>query len=111
MAIADKIVTLICLFGGFYWLRARARSINLENRIGPVVLGVFVLLPAALFGEKWLFDHYHFGAYTDLLIKAAILVATFPVIGFVFLKPGAEEPDADASGAQAGSNDGSENPK
>jgi hypothetical protein len=100
MAIVDKIVTLICLFGGFYWLRARARSINLENRIGPVVLGIFVLLPAVLFGEKYLFDNYHFGAYTDLLVKAALLVATFPIIGLIFLKPGSEAADPEAAGGQ-----------
>ncbi|HKP97963.1 MAG TPA: hypothetical protein VJ385_19680 [Fibrobacteria bacterium] len=83
----DKIVTLICLFGGFFWLRARARSINLENQIGKAVVGVFVLLPAVLFGEKYLFDNYHFGTYTDLLLKVALLLATFPAIGLPFLKP------------------------
>lgn len=98
MVIADKIVTLICLFGGFFWLRARARSINLENRIGKVIAGVFILLPIILFGEKYLFDHFHFGPYTDLLLKVGLLAATFPVIGFAFLKPQAADADPAAGG-------------
>lgn len=101
----DKILTLLCLFGGFYWLRARARAVNLENRIGNAVIGVFVLLPAILFGEKYLFDTFHFGPYTDLLFKAVLLAAPFPVIGLVFLKP---ETGADAEASAAATADPAE---
>jgi hypothetical protein len=89
---------LVCLFGGFFWLRARARSINLDNQIGKSMIGVFVVLPALLIGEKYLFDHWHFGAYTDLLLKAGLALATFPAIGFLFLKPGAPEPETGSDG-------------
>ncbi|MDB5049233.1 MAG: hypothetical protein JWO30_2304 [Fibrobacteres bacterium] len=92
MAIVDKIVTLICLFAGFFWLRERARSIRLENQIGKSVIGVFVLLPAILLGEKYLFDNFHFGTFTDLFLKAVLLLATFPIVGFTFLKPGSPDP-------------------
>jgi hypothetical protein len=103
MLIADKIVTLLCLLAGFLWLRERARFIKLENQMGKAMLGVFVLLPAVLFGEKYLFDTYHFGAYTDLALKAVLLLLPFPLIGFLLLKrqpsaPGEAQP---ASGQSA----------
>jgi hypothetical protein len=91
MAMTEKIVLLICLFGGFYWLRARTRSVDLENQMLKAVLGVFVLLPAILVGEKYLFEMFHFGIYTDILLKAALILATFPAIGFGFLRGGAIE--------------------
>ncbi len=88
MALAEKIITLICLFAGFFWLRQRARSVDLEHQMGKSLVGVFVLLPAILIGEKYLFEHFHFGAYTDLLLRVLLVSATFPTIGFAFIKPG-----------------------
>jgi hypothetical protein len=88
MAMTEKIVLVLCLFGGFLWLRARSRAINLENQVGRAMGGVFLLLPALLIGEKYVFDHYlHLGPWTDLLIKTVVTVATFPAIGIFFLKP------------------------
>ncbi len=77
----------LILFGGFFWLRARARGMNLENQRGKVVFGVFVVLTALLVGEKNLFEHWHFGTYTELLLKAALAFASFAVVGLFFLKP------------------------
>jgi hypothetical protein len=102
MIIADKIVTLLCLLGGFLWLRERARSISLDNQMGRAVIGVFVILPAVLFGEKYLFEHYHFGIYTDLLIKAFLLLIPFPLIGFLLLKKGSSEPETAPANAPSG---------
>ena len=91
MAIAEKIVMLVCLFGGFWWIRERARILNLENRMGRTMIGVFVVLPALLVGEKYIFDNWHFGAYTDLLFKAGGALATFAAVGFLFLRQGKGE--------------------
>ncbi len=100
MILADKIVTLLCLLAGFLWIRERARAVSLENQIGRAVIGVFVILPAVLFGEKYFFDNFHFGAYTDLLIKAVLLLLPFPLIGFLLLKRSPPEPGS-AKGAPA----------
>jgi len=81
----EKIIIIICLFAGFYWIRSRSRQVNLESRMLKSILGVFVLLPASLLGEKFLFEKFHFGAWQDLVIKVAILIATFLIIGFGFL--------------------------
>jgi hypothetical protein len=87
----DKIVLGLCLLGGFLWIRKRSRSIDLENQKGRSLLGVFGILPAALLGEKYLFEWLHFDLYTNTAIKAATLIATFLIVGFGFLKPGLAE--------------------
>jgi hypothetical protein len=99
MIIADKIVTLLCLLGGFLWLRERVRAVSPEDQMGKAVIGVFVILPAVLFGEKYLFEHYHFGLAVDLLIKAVLLLLPFPLIGFLLLKR--KQPPEDGSDAAA----------
>ena len=105
MAIAEKILMLVCLFGGFWWIRERARILNLENRMGRTMLGVFVVLPALLIGEKYIFDHWHFGAYTDLLLKAGAALATFAAVGFLFLRQGnAAEEQGEIDSKDSGSN-------
>jgi hypothetical protein len=83
----DRAVLIVCLFGGFLWLRNRARRFDLGKRQNIVVFGIFLLLPAVLVGEKQLFDLLHFGKYTNLLIIAASLTATFAAIGYGFLRP------------------------
>ncbi|MDB5104793.1 MAG: hypothetical protein JWP91_2482 [Fibrobacteres bacterium] len=95
---AEKLITLICLFTGFFWLRKRARSADLEHQMGRSLIGVFVVLPGILIGEKYLFEHFHFGAYTDILFRALIVSATFPAIGFGFIKPGVLEEDGGPAG-------------
>jgi len=94
MALTEKIVMALILFGGFFWLRARARGMNLETQRGKVVFGVFVVLTALLVGEKNLFEHWNFGIYTDLLLKAVLAFASFAVVGIFFLKPGPPEAEA-----------------
>lgn len=91
MIMPEKIVLLICLFGGFFWLRKRSRSVDLESQMTKALLGVFVLLPASLIGEKYVFEMFHFGTYTDILIKAVAILATFLLIGFGFLRAGTVE--------------------
>ena len=93
MALAEKILMALILFGGFFWLRARARGMNLETQRGRVVFGVFGVLTALLVGEKALFEHWHFGTYTDLLLKAGLALASFAIVGIFFLKPGPPESD------------------
>jgi len=87
----EKIFMLICLFGGFYWLRKRSRSVDLESQMTKAILGVFVLLPASLIGEKYLFELIHLGTYTGILVKAVAILATFLAIGFGFLRTGTTE--------------------
>ena len=91
MVLAEKVVMALVLFGGFFWLRSRARGMNLESQRGKAVFGVFGVLTALIIGEKTLFEHWHFGAYTDLLLKAALAAATFAIVGFFFLNPSASE--------------------
>ncbi len=93
MQMAEKIILLIFLFAGFFWLRRRARSIDLENRMTKAIFGVFILLPGMLIGEKFLLEQLQLGRYTDLLIKALAIAVTFPIIGFGFLKSGNAEED------------------
>jgi hypothetical protein len=87
MPLSEKIVMGLLLFAGYWWLRARARSMNLEGSPGRVIVGVFGVLTALLMGEKALFDHYSFGPYTDLFLKAALAALSFAAIGFLFLRP------------------------
>ncbi len=77
----------MCIFGGFLWLRARARSVRAERRQGPVVAGIFLVLPVLLILESRLFAKLPYGPATNILIKAAFLVSTFAAIGFGFLRP------------------------
>jgi hypothetical protein len=103
MVLTEKIVMALILFGGFFWLRARARRMNLENRPGRVIFGVFGVLTALLIGEKAFFDHWHFGAYTDLLLKVALAGGSFALVGLYFLKPGGPEPETTGENAAEGS--------
>jgi hypothetical protein len=96
---AEKVLMALILFGGYFWLRARARRMNLESQRGRVVIGVFGVLTGLLIGEKAFFDHWHFGTYTDLLLRVAMALASFAFVGFVFLKPGTPE----AEGSEGGS--------
>lgn len=98
MGMAEKVVMALILFGGYYWLRHRARGMNLESQRGKVIFGVFGVLTAMLIGEKALFEHWHFGPYTDLLLKVALAAVSFAVVGLFFLKPGppGTEPAEDA---------------
>ena len=82
----EKIVLGLCLLVGFLWLRARSRSIDLESQMLRALLGTFVFLPGALIGEKYFFEMFRFGGYVDILLKAAVVIATFLVVGFGFLK-------------------------
>jgi hypothetical protein len=100
MAVAEKIIMLICLFSGFFWLRQRARHADLESQISRSLIGVFVLLPAILIGEQYLFERVHFGAYTDLLLKVLVAGAAFPVIGYGFIRIGEAEESSDADGSR-----------
>jgi hypothetical protein len=86
MAVTEKIIMCLCLFSGFFWLRQRARLADLDAQMGPAVVGVFVLLPAILIGEDYVFHRWHFGAYTDLLLKVLVAAAAFPAIGYAFIK-------------------------
>ena len=88
---ADKIVVIVCVFGGFLWLRSRARSLNLEHRMTKVVVGVFLLLPALLLAENHLFQRLPFEPLVNTLLKAPILIATFAAIGYGFLRPAPQE--------------------
>jgi hypothetical protein len=91
MISAEKIAMILCLLGGFLWIRQRSRSIDLEGQKGRALFGVFALLPLALLGEKSLFEIFHFGAPINILLKAIILIATFLIVGFGFLRTTKEE--------------------
>ncbi len=100
MALADKIIMFLCLFSGFFWLHGRARKMNLETQIDRAVIGVFVLLPAILIGDKYFFEHWHFGPYTDLLLKVLVAAAAFLSIGHGCIRTG--EPESMEGPAEAG---------
>jgi hypothetical protein len=84
----EKIVLILCLLAGFLWIRQRSRSIDLESQKGRALFGVFALLPLALLLEKHLFEMFHFGMILNILLKCAILIATFLIVGFGFLRSG-----------------------
>lgn len=87
MSTAEKVVIILCVFGGFLWLRARARSVNPERQKGMVLVGIFMVLPALLVGESHLFERLPYGPWTNLLLKASLLASTFAAVGFGFLRP------------------------
>lgn len=87
MSTADKVVMILCIFGGFLWLRIRARAVHAERSQGPVVLGIFLVLPVLLILESRLFAKLPYGPATNALIKAAVLLSTFAAVGFGFLRP------------------------
>lgn len=91
MSTADKVVMILCIFGGFLWLRARARSVRAEKRQGPVVLGIFLVLPILLILESRLFAQLPYGPAANILIKGSVLLATFAAVGFGFLRPAPDE--------------------
>ncbi len=88
----------VILFGGYFWLRARARGMNFETQRGRVVIGVFGVLTGLLIGEKAFFDHWHFGLYTDMLLRVVLAAGSFAFVGLVFLKP--VKPGSEASGEE-----------
>lgn len=63
------------------------------------LLGVFVLLPAILIGEDYLFSQVHFGAYTDLLLKVLAAGAAFPFIGYAFIRTDPEQALTESDGS------------
>lgn len=95
MSEIDRAVMIVCLIGGFLWVRGRARKSDLGKRQNLVVFGIFVVLPALLVGAKFLFEKLPFGPVANLLIKAALLIATFAGIGYGLLRP------SPADGAEA----------
>lgn len=90
MSTAEKVVIILCVFGGFLWLRARARSVNPERSKGMVLIGIFLVLPALLVAEKQLFERLPYGPWTNLLLKALILLGTFAAVGYGFLRQAEE---------------------
>jgi hypothetical protein len=107
MSTADKVVMIVCIFGGFLWLRTRARTVHAERRQGPVMLGIFLVLPALLILESRLFAKLSYGPATNVLIKAAVLVSTFAAVGFGFLRPApAGARDSDRPGDDASEPEG-----
>ena len=87
MSTVDKVVMILCIFGGFLWLRARARAVHAERRQGMALVGLFMVLPALLIAESRVFERLSYGPATNALLKAAILVATFAAVGYGFLRP------------------------
>ncbi len=87
----EKIILAICLFAGFLWIRQRSRQIDLTKQITKALIGVFVLLPILLLGEKFLFEKIALPGYTGIAIKCASIIVSFAIIGLVFLKPGMKQ--------------------
>lgn len=85
MDTAERVILIVCLFGGFLWLRSRARSMDLSGR-KEWVMGGLLLLIGLLLAEKWLFEKLPQGTVLTLAIKAAALAATFAAIGYGFLR-------------------------
>jgi hypothetical protein len=95
----EKVLMVVCLLAGFIWIRTRARKIKVEHQKNRVILGVFVLLPALILGEKYLVEYFRFNAWTDALLKSFLILATFAAIGYGFLKssPSPEIPETKPS--------------
>jgi hypothetical protein len=87
MTTPERVVLIVCLIGGFLWLRGRARSMNLERRQVPVVVGIFLVLPALLLAEKALFEKLPWSPFVNAPLMGVTLVATFSAVGYGFLRP------------------------
>jgi hypothetical protein len=83
----ERVVLIVCLIGGFLWLRGRSRRMNLESRQVTVVVGIFLVLPALLLAEKALFEKLPWGPWVNAPIMGISLIATFAGVGFGFLRP------------------------
>jgi hypothetical protein len=100
MTTPERVVLIVCLIGGFLWLRGRSRGMNLESRQVSVVVGVFLVLPALLLAEKSLFEKLPWGPWVNVPLMGAALIATFAAVGYGFLRPA--KADAAASEEAAG---------
>ena len=97
MVEAEKVLIAALLFAGFLWIRSRSRKLGEAGKPSRALIGVYILLPALLIGEKLLFDQWPLRPWAGLLLKALVLPATFLAIGLVFLRKG-EPAHADAAG-------------
>lgn len=92
METAEKVVFIVLIFGGFLWLRARARAMQAERQVGRALLGLFLVLPALLVAERHFFDTLPLGPWAGLLLECLALAGTIAAVGFGFLRPPREEP-------------------
>jgi hypothetical protein len=92
METAEKVVFIVIIFGGFLWLRARARTMQAERQVGRVLIGLFLVLPAFLIAERHLFDRLVLGPWAGLILESLALAGTIAAVGFGFLRPPREEP-------------------
>ncbi len=89
---AENLVLAAVVLAGFLWLKRRARHVDLEKRSSWVLLGIFVLLPAALFLTNRFFGELGGSAWVAVGVQALILIVAFALIGLVFL-PGPDRAD------------------
>jgi hypothetical protein len=95
METAEKVVFIVIIFGGFLWLRARARAMQAERQVGRVLIGLFLVLPALLIAERHLFDRLALDSWTGFLVESLALAGTIAAVGFGFLRPPREETSGD----------------
>ncbi len=80
------------VLAGFFWLKRRARHVDLEKRSSWVVLGIFLALPAVLLITNHYFEGQGGKSWAAVALQVAILAIAFAIIGLVFLPKGGKPP-------------------
>jgi hypothetical protein len=90
----EKLIIAVVLFAGFTYVRKRARRANPEAQVQPILLGIFVVIPALLLLEAKVLPQLRLEPTSALALKLALLGITFFAVGRWIIKP-KTMPDAD----------------
>jgi hypothetical protein len=83
----EKLIIAVVLFAGFTYVRKRARRANPEAQVQPILLGIFVVIPALLLLEAKVLPYLRLDATLALVLKLALLGLTFYAVGRWIIKP------------------------
>lgn len=83
----EKVIVAVALFAGFTYVRRRARRANPEAQVQPILLGIFVVIPALLLLEAEFLPRLRLEQIQALVLKLALLGLTFFAVGRFVIKP------------------------
>jgi hypothetical protein len=82
----DKIALAASIFFGMLWIRQRARQVDVSENPKKFLFGVYFLIFAFCFGEKYLFDTFVPNAWWKIPAQCLLLLASFALIGLTILR-------------------------
>ncbi len=99
----ERILIVLVLIAGFLWLRHRVRREGDQLHRNRAVIGTFLVLPALIFAQRWLFSwlegRWTLHPFAALALEALSLAMTFFLVERIFFvrRPN-EENDAAVEG-------------